>query len=222
VILLAIDTSTRYAGVAVLADGRTHVERVWRSEQNHGRELMPACIEALSGAGVTPPDITHIAVALGPGGFSAVRVGISAAIGLALPRALPVAGVPTHEVEAALFLTGVSAEEPLYSLIPAGRSDIAWARFESAGAPVESGLASPAVMAAMAPAAARYCGEGAVEMVVHVGTERILSGPPPTRSPLQLALLARRRFEAGLVTPGAGLQAIYGRAPSITAPRPVP
>jgi len=100
-ILLAIDTSTRYAGVAVADDERVFAEEVWHSQQNHGAELLPTAMALLEQVGWGIRDLTHLAVALGPGGFSALRVGISTAKGLALPARLPVAGISTFDVEAA-------------------------------------------------------------------------------------------------------------------------
>ena len=85
-ILAVIDTSTRFAGVGVMNDAGTRVTRAWRSDQNHGRELMPALVESLAELSLDPTDIPHVAVALGPGGFSAVRVGISAALGLVVAK----------------------------------------------------------------------------------------------------------------------------------------
>ena len=82
--LLAIDTSTRHAGVALAQDGQVISSRSWCSLANHTAELMPAVAEILDGQRLAAGDLTGIAVALGPGGFSALRVGISAAKGLAL------------------------------------------------------------------------------------------------------------------------------------------
>ena len=73
--LLAIDTSTRNASVA-LADGAALVAgRSWRSAVNHTTELMPAMAQLLDSRGVRPAELDAVAVALGPGGFSALRTG---------------------------------------------------------------------------------------------------------------------------------------------------
>ena len=87
-LLLAVDTSTRFAGVGIDDGSGSVVCRSWRSEQNHGAELMPAIMAMLEESGRTPADITHLAVANGPGGFSALRVGIGVVFGLATPRDL--------------------------------------------------------------------------------------------------------------------------------------
>jgi tRNA threonylcarbamoyladenosine biosynthesis protein TsaB len=195
-------------------------ERVWRSEQNHGVELMPAVSGALGVAGITAQEVTHIAVAIGPGGFSALRVGISAAIGIALPRGLPVVGITTFDLEAAPYLRLASSAAPVIVVIPAGRGELAWGRYEGPDGPVETGLSPAAALAAGWPAPARFCGEGAADLSQVLDASRLLSGPPPTRSPGMLARLARKRFEAGLSGDLNSIRPVYFRQPSITRPGP--
>lgn len=220
-ILLAIDTSTRYAGVALDVGDGDVVELLWRSEQNHGMELMPAVIALLDRRNLSAKDITHIAVALGPGGFSAVRVGISAAIGLALPSRLPVVGISTHELEAEPHIDHANEETPLYTLLPAGRGQLAWARFVSGNQPVETGVASPDAFVQRIEPDAWVCGELAETLSGHVTPERILSGQPPTRSVVSLTRLARSRIAAGTDVDPAKLRPIYARPPSISEPKPL-
>ena len=89
---------------------------------------MPAIAECFTELELEPIQTTHVAVALGPGGFSSVRVGISTALGLITPKRLPVAGIPTHDIEAEPFLSEINAGIPVYSVIPAGRNQISWTR----------------------------------------------------------------------------------------------
>ena len=130
-ILVAIDTSTRYAAVGVTNKSGIRICRSWRSNQNHSRELMPASVDCFDELSLVPNQTTHVAVALGPGGFSSVRVGISTALGLITPRRLPVAGVPTHKIEVEPYLAEIDSGTPIYSLIPAGRNEISWSRHHS-------------------------------------------------------------------------------------------
>jgi tRNA threonylcarbamoyl adenosine modification protein YeaZ len=181
---------------------------------------MPAVSSALDAAGLTAQEVTHIAVAIGPGGFSALRVGISAAIGIALPRGLPVAGITTFDLEAAPYLHLASSASPVIAVIPAGRGELAWARYEGPDGPVETGLSTAAALVARSPAPARFCGEGAADLAPSVEGHRLLGGPPPTRSPGVLARLARKRFEAGLSGDLNSIRPVYFRQPSITRPGP--
>jgi tRNA threonylcarbamoyl adenosine modification protein YeaZ len=198
------------------------LEKTWKSDQNHGRELMPAVIEILAEAGIEPQAVTHLAVALGPGGFSAVRVGISAVLGLSAPNDLPVAGIPTHSVEAERYLADASKSAPLFSVIPAGRQELSWAMFDgSSDGPAETGLCSLDQLVTAMPANARVCGEAAEALVGKVPPEMIAGSQPPTRKPASLIRLAASRFEAHGPTPPASLRPIYARPPSITKPNPV-
>ncbi len=218
-LLLAVDTSTRFAGVG-LDDGEGSViGRSWRSEQNHGRELLPAIMDLLAEFGGSPSDLAGLAVAKGPGGFSALRVGIGTVIGLAAPRRLPVAAVSTHEVEAAPFFERTGDGAALYSLLPAGRGEVSWARFEC-GRQTEAGLADPLELAASVPATSLFCGEAAMTLSGEVDRDRLMVGLPPTRDPATLLALGREYFR---LCGSGGAQPVnpeYVREPSITLPRP--
>ena len=73
--LLAVDTSTRYAGVALAEDGRMVSCRSWLSSSNHTTELMPAVSATLRNLGVSPNDLDGIAVALAPAGSAPCGLG---------------------------------------------------------------------------------------------------------------------------------------------------
>jgi tRNA A37 threonylcarbamoyladenosine modification protein TsaB len=115
--LLAIDTSTHYASVA-LHDG-THLvsEHTWLAKQDHTRTLMPALQRLLADAGIDISALQAVAVALGPGSFNGLRVGLSTAKGLAVARSLPMVGASTLEI--------LAAEYSLHEVtMTAGRSQI--------------------------------------------------------------------------------------------------
>ncbi len=217
--LLAVDTSTRWAGVGLQADSGTQLETVWRSDQNHGRELMPAIMNLLEQANLKPADLTNLAVALGPGGFSAVRVGISTVIGLAMPGNLPVVGVSTHRVEAQPFLDSASASVPLISLLPAGRGELSWARFESPEGEPEIGLCSAEALKELHTSQSQYCGEGCDLIRGQIDNSAILIGDSPTRTPKSLLDIASERFQLGGTPPLSELRPIYARPPSVTMPK---
>ena len=129
--LLAIDTSTRYAGIA-LVDPEGHLLRLiqWRSQRNHSVKLLPAIQHLLKAEGTTPQDLSGIALASGPGSFSALRVGFSVAKGFALAWSIPLVAVDTLRCEAfSLRTVGV----PIAALLDAGRGELAWALFKDTG-----------------------------------------------------------------------------------------
>ena len=99
--LLAFDTATPHVTVA-LHDG-DNVLASYGSEESmrHGEMLAPGIAHVLEVAGATPADLTALAVGVGPGPFTGLRVGLVTARTLALVRGLPVHGVCSLDVLAA-------------------------------------------------------------------------------------------------------------------------
>ena len=142
--LLAIDTSTRYAGVALASETRILQAAHWRSRQNHSVELLPTIESLLQRESTSVEELTGVAVAIGPGGFSALRVGISVAKGIAWTSALPLVAATTLEMEAFPYLT---AGLPVCAVLDAGRGQVSWALFEAHG----DGIAQTSQEAIAAP-----------------------------------------------------------------------
>ena len=99
----------------------------WYSTQNHTKELLPAIEDMLKTTGQSHASLQGIAVASGPGGFSALRVGLSVAKGLAMPVGLPVVSVGTLECEAYPY---AATNLPICPLLDVGRNEVATAMFQ--------------------------------------------------------------------------------------------
>lgn len=218
---LAIDTSTRYAGVALSVQGEPIHELAWRSDQNHTVELAPAVQHLLERARASLADLQALFVALGPGGFSALRVGLSFAKGLATGLHVPLVGIGTLELEAFPYTsTGLL----VCPLLPAGRGEVAWALFrESSGdsLQVQEARISPLEELASFSEQFLFCGEGAFSNAAflreHGGAKSVVVAvPPPTRRASQLARLGAKRLAQGLQDSAATLQPVYLRRPSVT------
>jgi tRNA threonylcarbamoyladenosine biosynthesis protein TsaB len=117
-LLLAIDTATRIVGIALYDGEGLHVEEVWRSNGNHTAELVPHIVRACEGQDLTPQTLQAVAVSLGPGSFSGLRVGLSAAKGLAMALKVPLLGIPTLDATAYAHFREVL---PVCAVLPAGR-----------------------------------------------------------------------------------------------------
>jgi len=102
-ILLAIDTAANLCAACVYdAEGHAVLGRsVLDIGKSHAEHLMDTIAEALGEAGLSYPDLGRIAVSVGPGSFTGVRVGVSAARGLALALKIPAVGVSTLDALAA-------------------------------------------------------------------------------------------------------------------------
>ncbi|WP_110931628.1 tRNA (adenosine(37)-N6)-threonylcarbamoyltransferase complex dimerization subunit type 1 TsaB [Paenibacillus bouchesdurhonensis] len=91
--LLALDTSTSILSVAVMEDGKLLAERNIRAERNHSAYLVTAIEEALAEAGLDKKELDGIAVGVGPGSYTGVRIAVTTAKTLAWSLQLPVSAV---------------------------------------------------------------------------------------------------------------------------------
>ncbi len=128
--LLAFDTATHAVTVA-LHDG-THVvaESTVVDALRHGELLAPGIQKVFAGADATPRDLTRIAVGVGPGPFTGLRVGIITARTMAAVLGIPLDGVCTLDVLAA----AVSGEpEGFRVATDARRKEVYWASYDGEG-----------------------------------------------------------------------------------------
>ncbi|MCL4869373.1 MAG: tRNA (adenosine(37)-N6)-threonylcarbamoyltransferase complex dimerization subunit type 1 TsaB [Anaerolineae bacterium] len=101
--LLAIDTATSWTGLALHDGEAVLVEWGWRARNTQTVALAPAIQQMLSQAAATPADLQAVAVALGPGSYTGLRVGMGLAKGIALANQVPLVGIPTLAILAAAF-----------------------------------------------------------------------------------------------------------------------
>jgi tRNA threonylcarbamoyl adenosine modification protein YeaZ len=121
--ILAIDTATSVAYVVLAAaDGTVLAMDAWTAGHRHGEELLTRIAALLAGARVPPSALGGIAVGLGPGAFTGLRVGIATAKGLAAGLGVPVAGVGSGATlaAAAISVGAAPAGGPVAVLLPAG------------------------------------------------------------------------------------------------------
>ena len=97
--ILGLDTGSAAASLGVVAGSRVRAS-ISRPVKSHGSDLPNAMEEALRIAGLKLRDLTAIAVALGPGSFTGLRIGLSYAKGLAMALGLRLVGVPTLDAMA--------------------------------------------------------------------------------------------------------------------------
>lgn len=95
--ILAFDTSTAHCAVAVLLGGRIVVDRLEPMAKGQAERLLPLCGEALAEAQLDWEDLDAIGVCVGPGNFTGVRIGVSAARGMALGLSAPAIGISALE-----------------------------------------------------------------------------------------------------------------------------
>ena len=96
-LILAFETSAKAASVALMKDGVLLGESYQNTGLTHSQTLMVMAQDLLTQCGVAVQDLTHVAVAEGPGSFTGVRIGVAAAKGLSWGGELPCCGVSTLE-----------------------------------------------------------------------------------------------------------------------------
>jgi tRNA threonylcarbamoyladenosine biosynthesis protein TsaB len=202
--LLAIETATRLVGCALWDDDGPIASNLLVAGQRHVEVLVPAIDELCRRAGISVADLDGVAVDIGPGLFTGLRVGLATATTIATARSIPAVGVTSLE---ALAHPHRRRQGPLAAIVDARRGEVYWALFEGDGQRLKE-LRAPAVAspkdAAQQIAKVLAVGDGAVryrEIFEAAGSE--VAGPGDMwPSPLAVAELGMERiggeaFEAG-------------------------
>jgi tRNA threonylcarbamoyladenosine biosynthesis protein TsaB len=132
-VLLAIDTSTSISSIALYDERGVVGETTWFSHENHTRGLMPQVVRLLDLVGQKAGDLRVVGVATGPGSFTGLRIGLSAAKGLVFSLGAALVGVPTLDICASSL---GNPALPVCAVLQAGRGRYAAALYEK-------GLAAP-------------------------------------------------------------------------------
>lgn len=221
--ILAIDTSTDNASLALARNGRVLAEANWRCEQNHTVELLPHLVNLLGEAKAGIGSISCVIVAKGPGSFNGLRAGISTAKGLAFSLDIPIIGISSLEVVAYEHAeTGL----PVCPIFNAGRGEIAVAIYQRKGNKwrqlVAEHITTLDALGSGITTKTIFCGEFAPqvadELKKRLGERAVIAATDPPRARL-LAELGKRRLEAGDYDHPATLQPLYLRRPAITQPK---
>lgn len=219
--ILAIDTATDWIGLALHDGSSVLAEFGWRSRRTQTIELAPAVAQLWTRAGVTSDDLSAIAVAVGPGSYTGLRVGLALAKGIALGQKLPLIGVPTLDIVAAAV--PVVADTDLIAVAQAGRTRL-WAGqysrhakrgWEAIGDPMITQwddllgrVQVPVVFAGEIDAAA-------VKLIRRTNRQAVVI--PPSASVRRAAVLAEigwGRWKKQQVTDAGALAPLYYREPA--------
>jgi tRNA threonylcarbamoyladenosine biosynthesis protein TsaB len=125
--LLALDTATNAVTVALHDGTAILAERSIEDRLRHGELLAPTIAQVLTDASARPSDLTRIAVGVGPGPFTGVRIGIVTATTMAMALGIEAVGVCTLDVLAA----AVEVQGSFLVATDARRREVYWARYAS-------------------------------------------------------------------------------------------
>ncbi|WP_301860789.1 tRNA (adenosine(37)-N6)-threonylcarbamoyltransferase complex dimerization subunit type 1 TsaB [uncultured Megasphaera sp.] len=119
--LLAIETSSLVSSVALLHDDTLRAELTVQARLTHSEQLMPHIADMLEKASVRKQDIDGIAVSIGPGSFTGLRIGLASAKALAFAWQIPIVGV---ETPLSLAWNFVGASSRICTLIDAQKGNV--------------------------------------------------------------------------------------------------
>ncbi|MFN8077740.1 MAG: tRNA (adenosine(37)-N6)-threonylcarbamoyltransferase complex dimerization subunit type 1 TsaB [Kineosporiaceae bacterium] len=216
-LLLALDTSTAAVTVALLDDGGACAHLAQLDARRHAELLAPQIVEVLEGCGASVADLTGVAVGVGPGPFTGLRVGITTAAVLAWAAQVPVHGVCSLDAiaQGVLAREGDAAPAELVVATDARRREVYWAPYRLA----EHGYvrtAHPAVSAAadVTRSGAPVAGRGAQLYAESLG---------PALDPLEvdaadLAQVAVRALDGRAPGTLLPLEPLYLRRPDAVEP----
>lgn len=143
---LAIDTATDTASIGILCNDALLSEEYWTTRRRHTVQLAPRVSRMLEEHGLYPGDLGGIAVAVGPGSYTGLRIGLSLAKGLALGADLDVVGVPTLDVLAAALSPPAMFSRPrLWAVLRAGRGRVVAAEYPPIDRALPEGHPKPAL-----------------------------------------------------------------------------
>lgn len=126
-ILLALETATTPCGVAVLRNDQVVAEAHLYRPRVHSERLTPLVEDILDHAGVAarqPSALDAVAVSMGPGSYTGLRIGVSTAKGWALAADAALIGVPTLEAYAAQLRPVAASGDVVCALLDARRDEV--------------------------------------------------------------------------------------------------
>ncbi len=234
--VLGLDTSTALLSAAVMDGGallaecaRASVSDRRAGRSNHAEGLLPLIEDVLQRAGTLFSELSLLGVAVGPGSFTGLRIGISTAKGLVYGSDIPVVGVRT--LEASAHRVPAAEESALICpMMDARKGEVYAALFRRTSSAferlIEDTLVAPEEMAGRVEAAAAgpclYLGSGAqacAETLTRRGAARarVSDGSEFHSVAASVARLAEARYRATPETPAASLAPHYIRPPDAVA-----
>jgi len=224
-LILALDTTTRAGSLALLSGGRLLEVAEGDGALTHAARLPGAILDTLARHHLTLAGIDLYGVAVGPGSFTGLRIGIATIQGLAFAHGRPVAGVSALDALADAGGSAASGAAWRAAWMDAQRGEVYARLYRPAGQlwePAGEALVAPprAVLDAWSPFLGErdveFVGDGAVaykaELANGLGERAIVADAVPALAPA-IALSAARQFAAGLAVTPEPVRPLYVRRP---------
>lgn len=213
--VLALDSATSACSAAVWKDGAICARRHAVMARGQSEALIPMVAEVMAEAGTDFAALDLLAVTVGPGAFTGIRIGLAAARALALATGLPLAGISTMEAVAAAIPVAERAGRTVVVVMDSKRED-PWVQAFSAGLePLDEPRALPVAEAArLADGAVLLAGDAAA-LLAPLIPGAALASAPGLPDAATVAALAAERWPAGTALPP---EPLYLRPADVTMP----
>jgi tRNA threonylcarbamoyladenosine biosynthesis protein TsaB len=210
--LLALDAAGAACSAALWQDGRIACHRRHPMSRGHAEALIPLILEVLGGAGTSFAALSKIAVGVGPGSFTGIRIALAAARGLGLAAGLPVLGVDSFSAVAAVVPEEARRGRSLLVAIDSKREALFGQYFDAELRPSGAALVLPpeALLAQRPPGALLIAGDAA-GLIPAAADTRHAHG----EHFVDAAAIARLAAADQVTLPP---RALYLRAPDVTMP----
>jgi tRNA threonylcarbamoyladenosine biosynthesis protein TsaB len=218
--LLAIDTATRWTGIALHDGAQLRAELGWHAINTQTVELAPTLSDLLRKVSVDPAEIRAVAVAIGPGSYTGLRVGLGFAKGIALAHNAQLIGINTLDIVAE---AAGQMSSHLVAVCEAGRGRVCAATYfyysrKAWQLKQEADIYQWEALIAHVPAGSVFVGEISADARTLIRSAnrnlKLASPAQGTRRAAHLAELAIQRLHKGDVDDPAALVPVYLRDPT--------
>lgn len=215
-IILALDSATSACSAALWRDGAVLARRFAQMERGQSEVLVPMVAEVMAEAGLSFGELDLLAVTVGPGAFTGIRIGLSAARALALAAGKKLAGIATPEAVAAAVPEAERQGRAVVVVLDSRREEL-WVQVFSpsleAQGPVRA--LTPLEVAALDLGAVVLAGD-ACDLVAPLMKDAVLASSPGAPDAALVAALAARHWPAGTALPP---EPLYLRDADVTLPK---
>lgn len=221
--ILALDASGAACSAALWRRDAVVAHRFRLMTRGHAEALIPMIVETMADAGMRLDSLDAVAVTVGPGAFTGIRIGLAAARGIVLATSIPAAGVTTFAAVVEAIPAAERDERDVMVLLDSKRGDLFVQRYTAALDPIgPPAIAAPeAVAHGLSSGRCILAGDGIALVRPHLEGAALDIACSTANGPadaLHVVRLAARRIDAG---GGLPPEPLYLRAPEVRL-APVP
>ena len=218
--ILAMDSSGAACSAALWRRGAVVARRCQAMTRGHAEALMPMLVETMAEAGETFRALAAVAVTIGPGAFTGIRIGLAAARGIGLAANIPVLGVTTFAAIAEAVSEAERADRKLVVLLDSKRGDVFVQEFaaERAAVGLPAVLAPDAFPHRLASGSFILAGDGIAVVRSHISAANLDIGYSVVEGPAEACWVAQLAARSAIGTTTRSPAPLYLRAPEVRSP----